>query len=150
MCDLYELLWFLLACLLVPIMISVFICYVSMSRTGLTSRLSCLAKWPRHCRFQQSKLNFSWRTHLDEVRSQLFDGIVKRATSLKSSCVLSLESLSFWYVHDIPCPALWQWTLPLLPLFSPLTACVWAASSNIVSAVQHQQVTVWHLSSRLS
>lgn len=108
------LLWFPLACLLVLIIISVFLCYMSVSRTGLTSSLSYLAKWPRRCRFQQSKSNSSWSTHLDEVHSQLFDGTVKHAISLKSSCcVLSLVSLSFWYVCDVPSPALWQWTLPL-------------------------------------
>lgn len=60
---------------------------------------------------------------------QLFDGIARHATSVKSSCcVLSLVSLSFWlsllYVCDIPSPALWQWTLPSLLFFSPLTTCI--------------------------
>lgn len=145
------LLWFPLACLLVLIISSVFLCYTSMSRTGLRSSLSCLAKWPRHCRFQQSKSKSSWSTHLDEVHSQLFDGIVKHAVSLKSSCcVLPLVSFSFWYVCDILSPALWQWTLPLLPFFSPLTACICpVSSSNIVPAVQHRQVIAWHLSAVL-
>lgn len=151
MCDTYESSWFPLAWLLVLVIISVFLCYMSVSHTGLIGSLSYLVKWPRRCRFQQSKSNSPWSTHLDEVHSQLFDGTVKHAISLKSSCcVLSLVSLSFWYVCDVPSPALWQWTLPLLPFFSPLTACVCpVSSSNTVSAVQHQQVTVWHLSSRL-
>lgn len=87
---------------LVLLVISLFLCYVSLSRTGLGKTVKLLlSDWPRHSSFQQS--NSSWSTHMDEAQSQLFDGIVRNATSVKSSwCVL--VSLSFClsrYMSDI-------------------------------------------------
>lgn len=49
--------------------------------------------------------------------------------------ILSVVPLSFWYslqyICDIPSPPLWHWTLPLLPLFSPLTAWICPFSAQI-------------------
>lgn len=100
------LLRFPLACLLVLMMISVFLCYMSMSCTGLRSSLSCLAKCPRHCRFQQSKSNSSWSTHVDEVHSQLAVWWHSQSCHISEVILCSVSGILVFLV--VPSVCLWD------------------------------------------